>query len=154
MNENRRKILKLFSLSYFSILLLPYNLLYSTTKKIINSNLFKEQKKIMLDESTERPFSSPLTNEKRKGFFHCANCGAKLFSSNAKFDSGTGWPSFTESLPGAFKTKIDYSFGMKRVEYHCAKCGVHHGHVFDDGSTATQKRFSSNGLCLIFKPEG
>jgi hypothetical protein len=69
MNENRRKILKLFSLSYFSILLLPYNLLYSTTKKIINSNLFKEQKKIMLDESTERPFSSPLNNEKRKGFF-------------------------------------------------------------------------------------
>jgi peptide-methionine (R)-S-oxide reductase len=108
----------------------------------------------MLDESTERPFSSPLNNEKRKGFFHCANCGAKLFASNAKFDSGTGWPSFTESLPGAFITKIDYSFGIKRVEYHCAKCGVHHGHVFDDGSTSTQKRFCSNGLCLIFKPEG
>ena len=149
----RRKFLQLFSLSYLSVFLLPYNLLYSATKKIINQNLTKEQKNIMFDESTEKPFSSALNNEKRKGFFHCANCGAKLFASTAKFDSGTGWPSFTESLPGAFKTKIDYSFGMKRVEYHCAKCGVHHGHIFDDGSTATQKRFCSNGLCLIFKPQ-
>ena len=107
----------------------------------------------MFNESTERPFSSALNYEKRKGFFHCANCGAKLFSSKAKFDSGTGWPSFTESLPGAFKTKIDFSFGMKRVEYHCAKCGVHHGHVFDDGPNANKKRFCNNGLCLIFKPE-
>ena len=107
----------------------------------------------MLEEATEQPYSSPLNEEKREGFFYCANCGAKLFDSNAKFDSGTGWPSFTESLPGAFKTKIDYSFGMKRVEYHCAKCGVHHGHIFDDGSTSTQKRFCSNGLCLIFKPK-
>jgi peptide-methionine (R)-S-oxide reductase len=150
--NNRRKFLELISFSYLSVLLLPFNLLHATTKKIINQNLTAEQKKIMLDESTERPFSSPLNYEKRKGFFHCANCGAKLFSSTAKFDSGTGWPSFKESLPGAFKTKIDYSFGMKRVEYHCAKCGVHHGHVFDDGSTTTQKRFCSNGLCLIFKP--
>ena len=151
--NHRRKFLKLFSLSYLSVFLLPYNLLYSATKKIINQNLTKEQKNIMFNEFTERPFSSPLNNEKRKGFFHCANCGAKLFASDAKFDSGTGWPSFTESLPGAFKTKIDYSLGMKRVEYHCAKCGVHHGHVFNDGSTATQKRFCSNGLCLIFKPK-
>jgi peptide-methionine (R)-S-oxide reductase len=153
MNKSKREFLVLFGLSYLSVHLLPYKLLYSATKKIINPNLTKEQKKIMLNESTEKPFSSPLNNEKRKGFFHCANCGAKLFASNAKFDSGTGWPSFTESLPGAFKTKIDYSFGMKRVEYHCARCGVHHGHVFDDGSTATQKRFCNNGLCLIFKPE-
>ena len=153
MNKHKREFLVLFGLSYLSVHLLPYKLLYSATKKIINPNLTKEQKKIMLDESTEKPFSSPLNNEKRKGFFHCANCGAKLFASNAKFDSGTGWPSFTESLPGAFKTKIDYSFGMKRVEYHCTRCGVHHGHIFDDGSTATQKRFCSNGLCLIFKPE-
>tara|TARA_B110000259_G_scaffold187008_1_gene239816 strand:- start:2445 stop:2912 length:468 start_codon:yes stop_codon:yes gene_type:complete len=153
MIRNKRFFLKLIGLSYFSVLLLPYNFLYSVTKKIINPNLTKEQKKIMLDESTERPFSSPLNEEKRKGFFHCANCGAKLFSSSAKFDSGTGWPSFTESLPSAFKTKVDYSFGVKRIEYHCAQCGVHHGHVFDDGTTATQKRFCSNGLCLIFKPE-
>ena len=153
MNRYRRKFVELFGLSCLSVILLPCNLLYSATKKIINPDLTEEQKKIMFEESTERPFSSSLNNEKRKGFFHCANCGAKLFASNAKFDSGTGWPSFTESLPGAFKTKIDYSFGMKRVEYHCAKCGAHHGHIFEDGSTATQKRFCSNGLCLIFKPD-
>ena len=149
----RRNFLKLLSFTCLSTLLFPYNLLRAVTKKIINPNLTEKQKDIMLNEATERPYSSPLNHEKRKGFFHCANCGAKLFSSDAKFDSGTGWPSFTESLPGAFKTKIDYSFGMKRVEYHCAKCGVHHGHVFDDGSTSTQKRFCSNGLCLIFKPK-
>ena len=148
----RRKFLKLISLSCLSIIILPYNFLYKTTKKIFNQNLTKEQKKIMFDESTEKAFSSPLNNEKRKGFFHCANCGAKLFSSDAKFDSGTGWPSFTESLPGAFKTKTDYSFGMERVEYHCANCGAHHGHVFNDGPRESGNRFCSNGLCLIFKP--
>jgi len=136
-----------------SLLMIPYKSLYSVVKKVINPELSDEQKKIMFKEATERPFSSPLNNEKRKGFFHCANCGAKLFASNAKFDSGTGWPSFTESLPGAFKTKIDNSFGMERVEYHCANCGVHHGHVFNDGPGSTQKRFCNNGLCLIFKPE-
>ena len=152
MKNFRRKFLKLLGMSYLSTIILPYTLLYAATKKIINPALTREQKKIMFDESTERPFTSVLNYEKRKGFFHCANCGAKLFSSNAKFDSGTGWPSFTESLPGAFKTRIDNSLGMKRVEYHCAKCGVHHGHVFNDGPTATQKRFCNNGLCLIFKP--
>jgi len=148
----RRKFLKLLSLTYLSLVISPYKNLYAATKKIINPNLTEEQKKIMFDESTERAFTSPLNNEKRKGFFHCANCGAKLFSSEAKFDSGTGWPSFTEALPGAFKTKTDYSFGIKRIEYHCANCGVHHGHVFDDGPKSTQKRFCNNGLCLFFKP--
>ena len=153
MKKIKRSFLKFLGLSVLSVFLFPYKLTYAVTKKIINSSLSKEQKKIMLNESTERPFSSTLNNEKRKGFFHCANCGDKLFASNAKFDSGTGWPSFTESLPGAFNTKIDYSFGMKRVEYHCANCGVHHGHVFDDGPASSQKRFCNNGLCLIFKPE-
>ena len=153
MKKFKRKFLKFLGLSYLSAIILPYNLLHAATKKIINPNLTEVQKIIMLNGSTERPFTSALNYEKRKGFFHCANCGAKLFSSSAKFDSGTGWPSFTESLPGAFETKIDYSFGMKRVEYHCAKCGVHHGHVFDDGPESTQKRFCNNGLCLIFKPE-
>ena len=141
----------MLGLSCLSTIILPYNLLYAVTKKIINPDLTEKQKDIMLNEATEIPYSSPLNNEKRKGFFHCANCGAKLFSSDAKFDSGTGWPSFTESLPGAFKTKIDYSLGMKRIEYHCANCGVHHGHVFADG--LQKKRFCSNGLCLIFRPE-
>ena len=153
MKNFRRNFLKLITLSYLSTLLFPCNFLRAMTKKIINPNLTDKQKKIMFEEATESPYTSPLNQEKREGFFHCANCGAKLFASNAKFDSGTGWPSFTESLPGAFKTKIDYSFGMKRVEYHCSKCGVHHGHIFDDGSTSTQKRFCSNGLCLIFKPK-
>ena len=153
MIKKKRNFLKLTGLSFLTAILLPYKLLYSATKKIINQNLTDEQKDIMFNEATERPYTSVLNHENREGFFHCANCGARLFASSAKFDSGTGWPSFTESLPGAFKTKTDYSFGMKRVEYHCAKCGVHHGHVFDDGPTSTQKRFCSNGLCLIFKPK-
>ena len=149
----RRNFLKLLSFSCVLFLSLPYKLLSSATKKIINPKLSKTQKDIMFNESTERPFTSKLLKEDRKGFYHCANCNAKLFASSAKFDSGTGWPSFSEALPGAFKTKIDYSFGMKRVEYHCATCGAHHGHVFLDGPTATGKRFCSNGLCLIFIPE-
>ena len=149
----RRNFLKKIGLSFLIYVSLPYKFLYSATKKIINKNLSNEQKDIMFNEGTERPFTSELLKEDRKGFYHCANCGAKLFASSAKFDSGTGWPSFSEALPGAFKTRIDYSFGMRRVEYHCANCGVHHGHVFLDGPTATGKRFCSNGLCLIFKPE-
>ena len=148
----RRKFLKFFTSSFLAYLLLPYKFAFSVTKKIINKNLTNQQKNILFNEGTERPFSSSLLHEKRQGFYHCANCGAKLFSSNSKFDSGTGWPSFTESLPGAFKTKIDYSFGMKRIEYHCSNCGVHHGHVFDDGPGENGKRFCNNGLCLIFKP--
>ena len=107
----------------------------------------------MFGEGTERAGTSELNFEKRKGSYHCANCNAKLFESVSKFDSGTGWPSFSEALPGAFKTKIDYSFGMRRMEYHCANCGAHHGHVFLDGPTATGKRFCNNGLCLLFVPE-
>ena len=149
----RRNIIKIIGLSFISFISFPYKFLYSATKKIINKELSEEQKKIMFNEGTERPFTSDLLKEDRKGFYHCANCGAKLFASSAKFDSGTGWPSFSEALPRVFETKIDYSFGMKRVEYHCANCGAHHGHVFLDGPTATGKRFCNNGLCLIFKPE-
>ena len=152
LNKTRRLFSKLFGITIFSYLLLPYKFLYSATKKIINKNLTEEQKKILFNEGTERPFTSSLLNEKREGYYHCANCDAKLFSSKSKFDSGTGWPSFTEALPGAFKTKTDYSFGIKRIEYHCASCGAHHGHVFEDGPSETGKRFCNNGLCLIFKP--
>ena len=152
MKFKKRKFIKILSFSAL-IMLFPIKALLAATKKIINPNLSKEQKNIMFNEGTERPFTSDLLKEKRKGFYHCANCGNKLFASTAKYDSGTGWPSFSEALPGAFKTKIDYSFGMKRVEYHCATCGAHHGHVFLDGPSATGKRFCSNGLCLIFIPE-
>jgi len=149
----KRRFLKLAGLSLISALFLPINFIFAATKKIFNKDLTDKQKNVMLNEGTERAFSSPLNKEKRKGFYHCANCGAKLFSSNSKFDSGTGWPSFSEALPEAFKTKVDKSFGMIRTEYHCAKCGVHHGHVFNDGPSKTGKRFCNNGLCLIFKPE-
>jgi len=152
MNIQKRKFISFTCLSLiYSIF--PVQFLVAEAKKIFNPNLSNEQKNIMFNEGTERPFSSKLLREKRKGFYHCANCGNKLFASNAKFDSGTGWPSFSESLPGAFKTKVDYSLGMKRIEYHCAKCGVHHGHVFNDGPKESGKRFCNNGLCLIFKPE-
>ena len=114
--------------------------------------LTEEAYYILRQSGTERPFSSVLNNEKREGVYECAGCNLPLFNSSMKFDSGTGWPSFTEALPGAFKTKVDYSFGMKRIEYHCAKCGAHHGHVFEDGPGSTGKRYCNNGLCLIFKP--
>ena len=149
----RREFLKLVSLSLFYSLVLPIKSLLAVNKKIINKNLSDEQREIMFNEGTERPFSSDLNKEKRKGFYHCANCNNKLFASSSKFDSGTGWPSFSEALPGAFKTKTDYKFGMVRTEYHCAKCGAHHGHVFNDGPGKNGKRFCNNGLCLIFKPE-
>ncbi len=152
MKLEKRKFTKLIGFLVFSIILCPLKVVKASAKKIINPNLSKKQKDIMFNEGTERPFSSELLNEKRDGFYHCANCDAKLFASNTKFDSGTGWPSFSESLPGAFKTKIDYSFGIKRTEYHCSNCGVHHGHVFDDGPSESRKRFCNNGLCLIFKP--
>ena len=108
----RRNFLKLLGVSIFSLILLPYKILYSATKKIINKNLTDEQKNILFNEGTERPFTSSLLHEKRDGIYHCANCDAKLFSSKSKYDSGTGWPSFTEALPGAFNTKIDYALGM------------------------------------------
>ena len=90
----RRNFLKILGLSFISTLLFPINILSAVTKKILNKNLSEEQKNIMFNEGTERPFSSELNKEKRKGFYHCANCGAKLFASTSKFDSGTGWPSF------------------------------------------------------------
>ncbi len=148
----RRNFIKLVGLSLISIITLPVSALIAATKKVFNKNLTEEQRNIMFNEGTERPFSSELNKEKRDGFYHCANCDAKLFASTAKFDSGTGWPSFSEALPGAFKTKIDRKFGMVRTEYHCANCGVHHGHVFNDGPKKGGKRFCNNGLCLIFKP--
>ena len=109
MKFSKRKFTKILVFSAL-IMVFPIKAILSATKKIINPNLSKEQKKIMFNEGTERPFTSDLLKEKRKGFYHCANCGNKLFASTTKFDSGTGWPSFSEALPGAFKTKIDKSY--------------------------------------------
>ena len=115
-----------------------------------NSDLTAEQKLILFEEGTEHPRSSQLNNEKREGSYHCANCDEKLFDSNTKYESGSGWPSFYQSLPDVFETKTDYLLGYGRTEYHC-KCGGHHGHIFDDGPKPTGKRYCNNGICLIFK---
>ena len=116
-----------------------------------NPNLNEEQITILFKEKTERPGSSKLNQEKRQGSYHCVNCNTKLFDSNKKYESGSGWPSFFESLPEVFETKTDYLLGYPRTEYHCKKCGGHHGHIFDDGPKPTGKRYCNNGICLIFK---
>jgi peptide-methionine (R)-S-oxide reductase len=107
---------------------------------------------ILREEGTERAFTSPLDHEKRKGTFACAGCDLPLFSSDTKFDSGTGWPSFYEPLPGAVETRTDRSFFMKRTEVHCARCLGHLGHVFNDGPKPTGLRYCMNGLSLSFHP--
>ena len=119
-----------------------------------NSNLTPEQENILFNEATEPPGSSELNNEKREGSYHCVGCGTKLFESIAKYESGSGWPSFFESIPGVFEEKKDMHIGYPRTEYHCKKCGGHHGHVFDDGPKPTGKRYCNNGICLVFKPKG
>ncbi len=114
--------------------------------------LSPEQYAIMREHATERAGSCALNTEKRAGVFSCAGCGQPLFQSAAKFDSGTGWPSFNDPVPGAVATTVDRSFGMTRTEVHCARCGSHLGHVFPDGPPPTQLRYCINGVATNFTP--
>ncbi len=107
---------------------------------------------VLRHEDTERPFTSTLNTEKRAGIFHCAGCDQPLFESAKKYDSGTGWPSFWDFIPGAIGTREDNSLFMTRIEVHCSNCGGHQGHVFEDGPPPTGLRYCINGLSLRFEP--
>lgn len=116
------------------------------------SRLDAAQYDILRREGTERPGSSPLNREKRAGIYACAGCGLPLFTSAMKYESGTGWPSYFTTIPGVFGTKKDFALLLPRVEYHCIRCGGHHGHVFDDGPPPTGQRWCNNGVALTFIP--
>lgn len=115
--------------------------------------LTPEQYEVLRREATERAGTSPLNAEKRSGTFVCAGCGQPLFRSETKYESGSGWPSFYAPVPNALDTKRDFNTVWPRTEYHCANCGGHQGHVFDDGPDPTGQRYCNNGIALEFVPD-
>ncbi len=159
---NRRTLLKLFGLAPAVAFVgcadareaapsavFPSKLNHAAWKKILPPESYR----VLFEEATERPGSSPLNGEKRDGVFVCAACYNPLFDSDKKYESGTGWPSFFKPRDGAIGTKIDNSFFSQRTEYHCAHCGGHQGHVFDDGPRPTGLRYCNNGVALRFVPK-
>lgn len=161
--NRRRLILTLGSLPLLPLLgrsvIAREEAMSSNVEKISRSEeewrklLTPEQFHILREEGTEPSWTSPLLKEKRKGTYHCVACDHPLFSSETKYDSKTGWPSFWAALPNAFETKLDYKLLWPRTEYHCARCGGHHGHIFSDGPKPTGKRYCNNGIVLKFIPE-
>ena len=117
------------------------------------NELAPEAYQVLRHEGTERAGTSALNHEDRKGTFVCAGCGTPLFTSDMKFESGTGWPSFFQTLPEVFETRRDFRLIWPRTEYHCATCGGHHGHVFEDGPGPTGLRYCNNGVALRFEPD-
>ncbi len=131
----------------------PWPLSTSPTRRGVRSSS-REAYAVLFEEATEPPRSSPLDREKRAGTYVCAACHLPLFESSAKFDSGTGWPSFFRPIEGHLGTRRDFRLLLPRTEYHCARCGGHQGHVFDDGPPPTGLRYCNNGVALRFVPEG
>lgn len=160
--HRRRFVQSLLTAVAFFALNRPY-LVFATAKndyeRITMSNdewkkkLTSDEYRVLREEGTERAFTSPLNDEKREGVFVCAGCGLPLFNSATKYNSGTGWPSFYEAIPGHVETKTDHKLIAPRTEYHCARCGGHQGHVFDDGPEPTGLRYCNNGVSLKFIPK-
>ena len=155
---NRRRVLRnllrvsagiaFLPLAKFSLAMTPLKKSKSEWRKLLPEQSYA----VLFEEDTERPGSSPLNNEKRDGTYICAACFLPLFSSDTKYESGTGWPSFYDVLPNAVGKRRDFKIIFPRTEYHCARCGGHQGHVFDDGPKPTGLRYCNNGVALQFIP--